>query len=122
MIIIAQQKLKIWLDDERPMPPDFDTHVRTADEAINALSKGNIGYISFDHDLGIGKSGYDVANWIEKAVVLHNFGRIGWDVHSQNPVGAQRIRVVMTRLDKEWDRLENHASNVEQAQKDYLSE
>jgi len=106
MVTIAQGKLKVWLDDERPMPSDYNMHIKTANEAINLLSQGNVGYISFDHDLGIGKSGYDVAKWIEKAVFERNFPRIEWDVHSANPVGAQRIRTAMQRLDQEWGKRE----------------
>lgn len=94
--------LRVWLDDERPMPSHCNTHVKTAEDAIDLLSKGNVTYISFDHDLGYGKSGYDVANWIENAVFQNNFPRVEWDVHSANPVGFQRIRMVMSRLDEKW--------------------
>ena len=107
MVIIAQGKLKVWLDDERPMREDCNLHVKTARHAIDLLSQGEVEYISFDHDLGMGKTGYDVANWIEEAVFRNNFPRIGWDVHSANPVGAQRIKTVMKKLDQEWDKRKN---------------
>lgn len=44
--------MRVWLDDERPMPLGFDVHVKTADEAIKLLANGQVKVISLDHDLG----------------------------------------------------------------------
>lgn len=107
MFIISQTLLKVWLDDVRPMPEAFNIHCKTADEAIQLLSGRNVAHISFDHDLGEGKSGYDVANWIEKEVFQNDYPRLGWDVHSANPIGAARIKIVMQRCDQKWSEKDN---------------
>ena len=64
--------MKIWLDDERPMPSEFDVHARTADDAIRYIENNDVELISFDHDLGREENGtgYDVANWIEAEAYL----------------------------------------------------
>jgi hypothetical protein len=98
--------LKLWIDDERPMPDGFDLHAKTYFAAIDFLQKRKVSFVSFDHDLGESKTGYDVACWIEEAVIFKKFKRIGWDIHSMNPVGSRRIKVVMLKLDGEWDRME----------------
>lgn len=92
----------IWLDDERPMPAllPFDwgyrIHAKTYLEALHYLqyyckSGEYCVYMDFDHDLGEGKSGYDVAKWI----VENNIQNIWYRVHSMNPVGRANIEQLL---------------------------
>ena len=83
----------IYIDDMRqPLIPDA-LWVKSYDEAIAALT--TIPYtpslvIDFDHDLGEGKTGYDIA----KLLVEYNyFGK--FRIHSMNPVGANNIRQLL---------------------------
>lgn len=66
----VRKKLRVWLDDERPMPSDFTNHVTTAQEAIDLLKTGQVDLISLDHDLGsenvYENNGYVVAEFIEE--------------------------------------------------------
>ena len=94
--------MKLWLDDVRAMPHDFDLWAISYDEAIDYLNKNNITYISFDHDLGGGKTGYDLACVIEHGAHSGKFNRIGWDVHSANPVGKRNIEKAMTSAERWW--------------------
>lgn len=98
--------MRVWLDDLRQMPEGFDRHVRTAEEAIALLSTKKVTHISFDHDLGEKQSGYDVATWIEQQAFTMNLPRLTWQVHSMNPVGADRIRMAMESADRSWGRLD----------------
>ena len=43
--------------------------------------------VSFDHDLGMGKTGYDVAKYI----VENHIKLDAYDIHSMNPVGVLNI-------------------------------
>lgn len=88
----------LFIDDERHPPHADDrkwTIVRSYEEAVNHMEKhGCPRYISFDHDLGDGPTGYDVAKWIvNKAQDDENFfpKYFGYYVHSQNPIGAKNI-------------------------------
>lgn len=91
---------KIWVDDERGCPPGWwqARDYREALEMIRVASRPQTKHewerLSLDHDLGQGKSGYDVALylaehelWPTKCVT----------VHSHNPVGARRICGVVNR-------------------------
>lgn len=49
-------------------------------------------FVSFDHDLGFGINGYDVARWI----VENEIPIAGFTVHSMNPVGAKNIIELLT--------------------------
>ena len=72
--------MKVYLDDERSMPRFFDTHVKTAKEAIDLLKTGEVTHISLDHDLGVGyedNTGCTVAKYIEQAA----FRRLDRFVH-----------------------------------------
>lgn len=90
----------IWLDDERNMPaPPFDwcyrIHAKTYLEALHYLqyyckTEPHCVYIDFDHDLGEGKTGYDVAKWI-----VENELDVRYRVHSMNPVGRANIEQLM---------------------------
>ena len=90
--------IKIWLDDVRDLPQDeaakcFPWVVcRTAEEAIHWLELGLVYFISFDHDLGEGKSGYDVAKWIEEAAATLKIGPVEWAVHCKIQSAGQTSR------------------------------
>lgn len=65
-----QEKINLWLDDERPMPASFNKHCRTAEEAIEVLKTGNVEYVSLDNYLGSGYTmGFKVAEWIAEQAV-----------------------------------------------------
>ncbi len=96
--------LRVWLDDERPLPSNFDVHVKTADEAIELLKKGNVDVISLDHDLGTEKTGYDVACWIEEQAFHGKLGKLRLRCHSQNVVGRARICIALQNAEKFWAR------------------
>ena len=95
--------MRVWLDDLRAMPPKgYDLHAHNYREAIAALSRGTVTRISFDHDLGNGKTGYDVAKFIEKGAHDGSISRIEWSIHSANPVGRNNISAAMMAAEKEW--------------------
>jgi len=37
--MIKKRTVKVWLDDVRPMPKEFDIHVKTYDEAIAVMAQ-----------------------------------------------------------------------------------
>lgn len=86
----------IFLDDERDPPDDGRVWlVARSYEAAKALIEwfGCPYYISFDHDLGDGLTGYDLAKYlvekdIENRIIPCNFT---FYVHSQNPIGKANI-------------------------------
>lgn len=98
--------MKLWLDDIRE-PWKHGclgwAWAKTADQAIAILKSGKVTEASLDHDLSematIGqptvgeKTGYTVVLWMEE--------NDAWpetvDVHSMNPVGAQRMLDVICR-------------------------
>lgn len=98
--------MRLWLDDERPRPPDYDLWVQTAQEAIAELKEGKVTSISFDHDLGdeskVG-NGYMVAKWIEENAFKGKIGRLGWEVHTGNARGRVNIVAAMLKAEEFWD-------------------
>lgn len=96
--------IKVWLDDERPMPAGFDRHVRTANEAIDIIKSGGVSLISLDHDLGEDSNGtgYDVAKFIEEGAFLGTVPPMEVRVHSANPVGASRMRMCIENAKRYW--------------------
>lgn len=106
--------LKIWLDDERdPADPEIqrdfgangdEVWVKTAADAINMLSNGNVASVSFDHDLGkMGAgTGYDVAKYVEQNAFLGKIPKFKWTVHSMNIVGRKNIINCMLKAESFW--------------------
>lgn len=106
----TQMGYRLFLDDERQPPRntkwnDVQTSgwviVRNYERFVSTiLELGVPMFISFDHDLGEGKTGKDCADWLVNA---HLDGIItfpsGFDfqVHSQNPIGGNNIRGVLTQ-------------------------
>lgn len=96
----------LFLDDERYPPNDGKQWIiaRSRQDAVELLySRGCPQFISFDHDLGLdsNNTGYAFAkDWINlvldgKIVIPSNFN---FYVHSQNPVGAENIRQLMSQF------------------------
>lgn len=85
--------MKLFVDDERAIPPEMEVAARDASAAIALLEDGVVRELSLDHDLGENvPTGYDVAAWLECRVYMH--GMIPpkvLKVHSANPVGRARI-------------------------------
>lgn len=100
---------KLWLDDERPAPKNH-LHARNYPEALGlmdymkSIKEGWPRHVSFDHDLGPGATGYDLACYFEKQVIEEQDklpDNFTFSIHSANPVGRNRIRQVMSRLGQE---------------------
>ena len=95
---------KLFIDDERFPPDDGESWViaRDYDAAISVFkTMGCPNFISFDHDLGPdSKTGFDIAKALvemalnEEIVIPDDFT---FYVHSQNPVGAENIRLHLNR-------------------------
>lgn len=96
--------LKVWLDDERSMPGNFDVHARTPEEAINLLKQNIVEYISLDHDLGLPDplNGGAVARWIEEHANAGDLVPLAWNVHTANPVGRDEMVAALMNADRFW--------------------
>lgn len=108
-------RVKLWVDDVRPAPDGWML-ATNYDEAVAALSMLDVGELSLDHDLGMtvlesresglvvaseveAKSGYDVATWLERRVMLGEMtppDKIF--CHSANPVGRRRIEMAIQKI------------------------
>lgn len=95
---------KVWLDDERPMPEEFDLHVRTAREAMELIKSGVVHKISLDHDLGekSNGTGYEVAKFIEEGAFQGSIAPMEVSVHSANPVGSKNMRMCINNAKRFW--------------------
>lgn len=96
--------MKVWLDDIRPKPSNFDISFTTAQEMISFLEQNAVTEISLDHDLGddAAGTGYDVAQWIEEQAYYNLLPRLKWNIHSQNPVGIAKMKTALKNADRFW--------------------
>ena len=95
--------MRVWLDDVREMPKGFDLWVKNPNHMMSLIHSGVVTYISFDHDLGTNKTGYDVAKCIEQLSYDGFITSIGWDIHSANPVGRKNIQMAMESAKRFWE-------------------
>ncbi len=99
--------MKVWLDDKRVMPKDFDVHMVSAFEAIDMIKTGQVTKIGLDHDLGDDKlvgNGHMVSDFIEEQAFFGNIPRIEWSIQSSNGPEVQRMTVALRRADVYWDK------------------
>jgi len=96
--------LRVWLDDERPMPVNFDLRVETAQEAIDMISSGRVSMISLDHDLGGEENGtgYEVAKFVEKGAFMGTIEPMEIRLHSANPVGRRNMQRCIENANRFW--------------------
>ena len=93
-------KTILWIDDIRK-PTDYLKLIKAHkiivaynyESAIEALNDYIFDIISFDHDLGEDKTGYDIAKYIvENQIQIKE----GFQCHSANPVGIFNIKQLLT--------------------------
>lgn len=110
------KQINIYLDDIRNPPKELSDYViaRTYDECISLLRSHEVCNISLDHDLACYQAdremtGYDVLLWIEEQIITDPlyFGPDRYHVHSQNPVGQQKMRAAILKI-KELRRNKRH--------------
>lgn len=85
---------RLFIDDERYPIDDNWVIVRNYYEAISYMeNNGCPYYVSFDHDLGYGKTGYDISKWMVNQDIDSDFFPSNFDffIHSQNPIGKTNI-------------------------------
>lgn len=92
---------RIWLDDCRTPPPGW-TWAKSVSEARELIRGNKVTDISFDHDLGLSESGYDLACWIEKKAACRSLVPMKWKVHSSNPAGRANIERAMLSAERFW--------------------
>ena len=112
--------IKMFLDDERfPVTNDF-VIVRSMNEAIDYInSNGMPDFISFDHDLGDGGTGYDLVKWIIDIDIQNDIIKSDFDfyVHSQNPIGKKNIESMLNnylrfKFNDRQEKSTNHEKSV----------
>ena len=99
--MVEQKLMKLFVDDIRNALDKNWTVVRTYKTAIMLLETGIVKELSLDHDLGNGKTGYDVICWLEKQVKTNDF--IPPEIiicHSSNPIGKTRIEQAIKAIKK----------------------
>ena len=88
----------LYLDDVRNPPIEYQQAynveiVRSYEAFVTKIrDTGLPDIISFDHDLGEEKSGYDCMKWLVEYLMDNDLEMPKVLVHSANPVGADNIR------------------------------
>lgn len=96
-----EQKLRVWLDDERKMPSSFDVHCRKAEEVIELIKQNKVLYASLDNDLGDYYSeGKTVAQFIEKAYISGEIEFVNFIPHTSNPVAFEEMMACKRAIQK----------------------
>ena len=103
---MKNMKAKIWVDDIRPMPKEYNMYLRTVDEVISVIEyieakqHYSIEIISLDHDAGdYGPPDYiKILDWLEEKQAIDNL-QIDWlfDIHSQNPIGVEKMKQIIRK-------------------------
>ena len=92
--------MNLYLDDIRQTPENFE-RVYDYDEFVNFINKNGVPeFISFDHDLGEGKTGFDCAKFLVEFCLDNGVSDINFQVHSQNPVGKENIEKLLDNFNR----------------------
>ena len=107
--------MKLWLDDVRPAPGDYEYHAYSVDAAKMMIESAEelgetIEVIDCDHDLGDyaknGGDGIKLLDWLLERNTLYPI-----KLHTANPVGRANMQRM---IDRWWNKKENIVTkNVE---------
>lgn len=106
--------MKLYLDDERPVPEGW-TGVRWPAEVVQLLLGGTVTHVSLDHDLGdaeaaavegrVERTGYDVLVWLEERVFADASFRVPeLSIHSANAAGRERMARAIAAIERRRER------------------
>lgn len=96
--------MKLFLDDIRKTPEDY-LRVYDYNEFVEFIkTKGLPDFISFDHDLGEGKTGYDCAKFLVEFCMDCDLKLPEFIVHSQNPIGKENIEKLFFNFLEKYER------------------
>lgn len=103
--------MKVYLDDERVAPEGW-IQTKSAQETIDAISRGGVIELSLDHDLGDPKvvgTGYDVLTWLEEQVALigdAHFVPQVINIHTANPSARIKMELALKNIRRRIERLD----------------
>jgi hypothetical protein len=106
--------IRIWVDDERPMPPGYDIHIKTLNGLVvflwscTALMAREIEEISFDNDMpaldDTFKDVYSTIKWFaynDRGIIgIKTLSKVKVNVHSANPLAKKNIMSIFETLRK----------------------
>lgn len=98
--MIKLENKNLYLDDLRPTPPEFERVYDYEEFVAFIMQNGLPEFISFDHDLGLGKTGFDCAKWLVEFCIDNDLKLPEFFVHSQNPVGKENIEGLLNNFRK----------------------
>ncbi|UOE36979.1 cyclic-phosphate processing receiver domain-containing protein [Chryseobacterium oryzae] len=90
----------LYLDDLRKTPDNFERVYSYGDFVKYISENGLPDFISFDHDLGEEKTGYDCAKFLVEFCLDHQLCLPEYVVHSQNPVGKENIEKLFENFER----------------------
>ena len=103
---------KLFLDDLRILPTGF-LGAKSYLEFTDFISQNGVpDFISFDHDLGEEKTGYDCAKWLVGFCMDNNLQLPEFYVHSQNPVGKGNIQILLDNFNKVFANQTNSINDI----------
>ena len=94
------KKVKIWVDDIRPVPPDYEG-TKSVNETIDLIEEieadgGEIELLDLDHDLGdYAQYGGDAIKILDYLAERESFYPIA--IHTANPVGRANMERMIER-------------------------
>lgn len=106
--------MKIWVDDIRPMPEDFDVHCKTVWGFMDTVMQADehnieIDLISLDHDAGdyfdCGGDYIECLKWLEEIKYIHGIDMCTkFYFHTGNPIGRENMRRIIKHCG--WEEVE----------------
>jgi hypothetical protein len=100
--------MKIWLDKTRPMPRNYDIHVKTAVEAIKVLKNEEVRQISLGE---ANEDVYKVTKWIAENAYHGRLRPLGWSIHAVDPTACKIMTNMLRMADTYWSNLTLGHSN-----------
>lgn len=77
--------MRVFLDDMRSLPDEYDTLCRTPEDALTAIMTGKVELIGFDNDLGANMEGRHVFDFLEDQVRTLQVPLPSIEIHTSNP-------------------------------------
>jgi hypothetical protein len=110
--------MRLWIDDERPMPPEFTHHAISSKQAIQMLDdlRDDVELVSFDHDLGWEDRDGELVDDTTRRVVTWLIENEVWPaevrIHTANPVGHDWLIGTITRYFPSTTKIDPRNSNT----------
>lgn len=96
--------IRLWVDDEREKPPEYDVWAKSYHEALPILETQQVCVVSLDYELGPSGcyTGLDIIQWILDQTLQDKINNMSIYIHTKSIACGLKMHEIRSKIDQYW--------------------